>query len=666
MLKRFKTKKVDGDWLNTNFPCMMACPAHTNAGRYVGLIAEGRFEEAYRFARDPNPLASICGRVCAHPCETACRRGEIDKPISIRALKRFLTERYGPESKNRVDINAGRGQKKLPYKVAVVGGGPVGLSAAHDLALMGYSVTIFEAAPVAGGMLYLGIPEYRLPRDVVEAQVREILETGDITLKLNHAAGRDFMVSDLRQQGFNAVLVAVGAHRSRDLSIPGVDLDGVHKGIDFLLNVNLGYKFTIGKKVIVIGGGNVAMDVARSAAREVVKQHAAGVQDVEPSQENVAAVATREMVDISLSALRMGAQEVNIVCLERRYEMPAALEEIEEAEAEGIIVHAGFGPKRILGKAGKVTALETLQTKWVFDQNKRFNPAFYEGTESQIECDTVIMAIGQAPKLDFLKPEDGVEISPRGLITVNPQTLMTSASGIFAGGDCVFGPRLIIDSVADGKRAAIGIDEYLRGQKHPEPIIEVEVLKRHGMPLDYLDINRQPVPVLPLERRTGVTEVEIGYDAQSAIEEAQRCLHCWVNTVFEGTPEDGSMCILCGGCVDVCPENCLELVSLDRIEFTQETVQHIRDNQECFGVELDEVAADELGIVTGSAMLKDETRCIRCGLCAMRCPVGTITMESYNLVAAEPTGLISIQAIDAALRPKPTVAVPVTTGGPSR
>ncbi|HET7442759.1 MAG TPA: FAD-dependent oxidoreductase, partial [Terriglobales bacterium] len=458
MLKRYKYKKVDQDWLNTNFPCMMACPAHTNAGRYVGLIAEGRFEEAYRFARDPNPLASICGRVCAHPCETACRRGEIDRPISIRALKRFLTERHGPESKHPININADRAQNKLPFKVAVVGGGPVGLSAAHDLALMGYSVTIFEAAPVAGGMLYLGIPEYRLPRDVVEAQVREILETGDITLKLNHTAGRDFTISDLRRQGFDAVLVAVGAHRSRDLSIPGVDLDGVHKGIDFLLNVNLGYKFTIGKKVIVIGGGNVAMDVARSAAREVVRQHASGVQDLEPSQENVAAVAAREMVDISLSALRMGAREVNIVCLERRDEMPAALEEIEEAEAEGIIMHPGLGPKRMVGKDGKVAALETLKTKWVFDQNKRFNPAFYEGTESQIECDTIIMAIGQAPRLDFLKPEDGVELSPRGLIAVNPDTLMTSASGIFAGGDCVFGPRLIIDSVADGKRAAIGID----------------------------------------------------------------------------------------------------------------------------------------------------------------------------------------------------------------
>ena len=649
MLKRFKNKKVDADWLHTNFPCMMACPAHTNAGRYVGLIAEGRFEEAYRLARDPNPMASICGRVCAHPCETACRRGEIDKPISIRALKRFLTEQYGPESKHPISVTEGRGQNKLPYKIAVVGGGPVGLSAAHDLALMGYAVTIFEAAPVAGGMLYLGIPEYRLPRDVVEAQVREIIETGDITLKLNQAAGRDFSVSDLRRQGFDAVLIAVGAHRSRDLSIPGVDLDGVHKGIDFLLNVNLGYKFTIGKKVIVIGGGNVAMDVARSAAREVVRQHAGGVEDVEPSAENVSAVATKEMVDISLSALRMGAREVNLVCLERRNEMPAALEEIEEAEQEGIIIHPGFGPNRIIGKDGRVTALETLRTRWVFDQNRCFNPAFYENSESQIPCDTIILAIGQAPRLDFFTPEDKVEISRRGLIAVNPQTLMTSAPGIFAGGDCVFGPRLIIDSVGDGKRAAVGIDEYLRGVTHPEPVIQVELLKRHEMPLGYLDMNRQPVPMLPLDRRTGVTEVEIGYDTASAMAEAQRCLHCWVNTVFEGAPEDGSMCILCGGCVDVCPEKCLELVSLDRIQFEPDAVQHIRENQECFGVELDEVAADELGVVSGSAMLKDETRCIRCGLCAIRCPVGTITMESYNLLPAESTGLISVAEIGAGL-----------------
>ena len=640
MLNRYKDKKVDPDWLNTNFPCMMACPAHTNAGRYVALIAEGRFEEAYRFARDPNPLASICGRVCAHPCETACRRGEIDKPIAIRALKRFLTERFGPEAKGG-GLPRPQPQEKLPYKVAIVGAGPVGLSAAHDLALMGYSVTLFEAAPVAGGMLYLGIPEYRLPRDVVEAQVREILETGDITLRLNHAAGRDFTISELRRD-FNAVLIAVGAHKSRDLTIPGVDLDGVHKGIDFLLNVNLGYKFTIGKKVVVIGGGNVAMDVARSAAREVLKQHE---NDIAPDAENVAAVATKEMVDVSLSALRMGAREVHVVCLERRFEMPAALEEIEEAEMEGIILHPGFGPKRVVGEDGRVKALETLDTKWVFDENKRFNPAFHEGTEKQLECDTVIMAIGQAAKLDFIRPEDGVQISPRGLIAVNRENLMTTAPGIFAGGDCVFGPRLIIDSVGDGKRAAVGIDEFLRGRKHPEPKIEVEVLKRHSMFLNYMDYERPPIPMLPLERRTGMTEVEVGYTEAEAMAEARRCLRCWINTVFEGNEADGSECVLCGGCIDVCPEQCLSLVSLDRVDLTAMAAA-AGEHPEQFDVELRDMAPEELGSLSGSAMIKDETRCIRCGLCAMRCPVNTITMEAFHLISAEPTGLIPVQTMD--------------------
>jgi NADPH-dependent glutamate synthase beta subunit-like oxidoreductase len=644
MQKRFMNKTVDRDWLNTNFPCMMACPAHTNAGRYVSLISEGRFEEAYRFARDPNPLASICGRVCAHPCETACRRGEIDRPIQIRALKRFLTERYGPESKNFKPYPL-EPQPKLGMKVAVVGAGPVGLSAAHDLGLMGYSVTIFEAAAVPGGMLYLGIPEYRLPRDVVESQVREILATGDITLKLNQRAGKDFSIEQLRSQGFDAVLIAVGAHRSRDLSIPGVDLDGVHKGIDFLLNVNLGYKFTIGKKVVVIGGGNVAMDVARSAAREVVRQHEIQTDDW---TKNLTAVAAHEMMDISLSALRMGATEVHIVCIERRDEMPAAMEEIEEAETEGIIIHAGFGPKRVLGESGRVTGIETQQTARVFDENGRFNPQFVAGSESVVSCDTVILAIGQAPNLDFLSGSTKVAVSPRGLIETDRRTLMTSVPGIFAGGDCVFGPRLIIDSVADGKRAAVGIDEFLRGHEHPDPIIEIQVLNQHQMITNYMEIAQQSVPMLPLARRTGVTEVEIGFDEESARLEAQRCLRCWINTVFEGTEVDGTECILCGGCVDVCPEQCLELVPLADCAFPEPVLAHLEKDAGMYEVELRGVDAASLGssALTGSVMVKDETRCIRCGLCALRCPVKEITMEAFHFKSAEPTGLIPIQSFD--------------------
>jgi formate dehydrogenase (NADP+) beta subunit len=644
MQKRFSNKTVDRDWLNTNFPCMMACPAHTNAGRYVALIAEGRFQEAYRFARDPNPLASICGRVCAHPCETACRRGEIDHPIQIRALKRFLTERYGPESHSYRPA-AVTPEAKLPYKVAVVGAGPVGLSAAHDLALMGYSVTIFEAAAVPGGMLYLGIPEYRLPRAVVEAQVREILQTGDVTLRLNQRAGKDFSIEELRSQGFDAVLIAVGAHRSRDLSIPGVNLDGVHKGIDFLLNVNLGYKFTIGKKVVVIGGGNVAMDVARSAAREVVRQHEMQTEDW---AKNLTAVASHEMVDISLSALRMGASEVHIACIERRDEMPAALEEIEEAETEGVTIHAGVGPNKVLGENGRVTALETVRTSRVFDEKGRFNPQFESGSESLIDCDTVILAIGQSPDLDFLGSSSKVEITPRGLVGVDRSNLMTSVPGIFAGGDCVFGPRLIIDSVADGKRAAVGIDEFIRGQKHADPLLEVEVLDRHQMITNYMEIARHSVPMVPIERRTGVTEVEIGFNEDTAIEEAQRCLRCWINTVFEGTEVDGTECVLCGGCVDVCPEQCLELVPLDQIDFPEPVLAQLEKNESAYNVELRGVAVAELAEkqVTGAVMVKDETRCIRCGLCALRCPVNEITMEAFHFRSAESTGLIPIQSFD--------------------
>src|SRR6516165_12705446 len=456
-----RTELVDLEWLESNFPCMQACPVHTQAGRYVSLIAQGRYEEAYRYARTPNPFASICGRVCGHPCEPACRRGQFDMPISIRALKRFVTERYGPESRNPVDVFAGGKIEKRAERVAIIGSGPAGMSAAHDLALLGYGVTIFEAAAVPGGMMHLGIPEYRLPRDVLQAQVREILDLGP-ELKLNMRLGRDFSLGDLRRQGYKAVLMAFGLHRSRELNLPGSDLDGVVKGIDFLLNVNLGYRFEVGKHVAVIGGGNVAIDVARSAMREQQRLHG----DAELPEQLTSSekdVAMKEFMDVSRAALRMGAREVQLVCLESRGEMPASEEEIHEGLMEGMKLRPSLGPKQFVGTGGKLTGLEVVNCISVFDENKRFNPKFEAGTEFVIPCDTVILAIGQASDLSFLKPEDGIETTRQGILKIDSDTLMTTAQGIFAAGDIAFGPRLIINAVADGKRAAVEIDKFLRG-----------------------------------------------------------------------------------------------------------------------------------------------------------------------------------------------------------
>lgn len=643
-----RTKLVDLDWLESNFPCMKACPVHTQAGRYVSLIAEGRYEEAYRYAREPNPFASICGRVCGHPCETDCRRGKFDSAISIRALKRFLTERHGPESRNPIDVFPEKPQVTRPETVAVIGSGPAGLSAAHDLALLGYAVTVFEAAPIPGGMLHLGIPEYRLPRDVLQAQIREILDLGP-ELRLNVRLGKDFTIADLRAQGYKAILLAFGLHRSRDLSIPDNDLDGVVKGIDFLLNVNLGYRFSIGKKVVVIGGGNVAIDVARSALRQQQKMTLEALSTSllpDSLNESEMSVALKELMDVSRAALRMGAREVHLVCLESREEMPAFGEEVEEGLQEGLKIHPSLGPKQFVGKNGKLSGLETIRCTSVFDANHRFNPVFEAGSESVIPCDTAILAIGQTSDVSFLPPELGVEITRQGILKVDPETLSTTAPGIFAAGDIAFGPRLIISAVADGKRAAEGIDRYLRAEEwKPKPKhVLITILDHHEMAANYDEYSRLAVPVIPIDRRTGVTEVESGFTEEQARLEASRCLRCWINTIFEGNEAEGTECILCGGCVDVCPENCLRLVPLSEFEFSDQTKRELHENGAFFPGTLQHLEAGELGTVEGSVLVKDETICIRCGLCAERCPAHTITMESFE-VFHRPPNLIHIEEV---------------------
>jgi thioredoxin reductase/ferredoxin len=463
-------------------------------------------------------------------------------------------------------------------------------------------------------MLRLGIPEYRLPRELVKLEVNAILSLG-VELQVGRRLGADFSLGDLRDRGYRAVFLAVGAHRGRDLRMPGVDLDGVLKGVDFLLNVNMGYRLELGRKVVVVGGGNVALDVARTALRTAIPD-----EMINPGINIVTAL------DVARSAVRFGIKEVHVVSLESMEEMPADPEEIAEAREEGIVFHPRRGPQRILGSNRRVSGLETIECTSVFDEQGRFRPTFAPGTELAMAADTVILAIGQSSDLSFLRAEDGVEVTPRGTIRVDPVTLATTAGGIYAGGDVAFGPRQAINAIADGRQAAASIHAYLRRLAvAPEPLeVLIEPLAGYTRSLDYEGIPRQKPPVLPIQRRIGIVEIEQCFSESAARIEASRCLRCWVNTIFHEDPKLGTECILCGGCADICPEDCIEFVPVSEIRADPE---------------LREAAVSELGEAAGAlfegagargtALIKDETVCIRCGLCAMRCPTGTITMEQY-------------------------------------
>ena len=596
----FEASPVGAEWLDDNVPCTRACPVLTNAGRYVSAIAAGDDELAYLIARMPNPFPSICGRVCAAPCEAACRRGDIDQPIAIRALKRFACEHGGVESAHaeRLWREAAEMMPGRDERVAIIGAGPAGLACAHDLAAYGYRPVVLDAADRPGGMMVLGIPTYRLRREILQAEIRAILGMG-VELRTETRLGRDFTLSSLKDDGFEAIFIAVGAMRSRELTIPGVELDGVLRAVDFLINANSGYRVELGDDVIVIGGGNVALDVARTALREIAAGRPA--PEAGPQAEDGVAAAATVTLDVARVAIRMGARRVRVVALENRQEMPATDFEIEEAEAEGIEIIHRRGPKRILG-AERVEGLETLDVSSVFDPDGRFNPRFFEGTERRITCNSVILAIGQAPDLSWLEPGDGVEVSPRGTIGVVRDSLATSAPGVFAGGDVAFGPRNLIDAIGDGRRAAASIHRALSGQEPPRSrlrrMLPVTVVNRPV--LDYDGVARIEVPSVPSERRIGVPEIELGYTEEQARREAARCLQCFLNIELEP-----GLCILCGGCVDVCPERCIRIVPVE---------------------ELSGISAPG----PSSALIIQEDYCIRCALCVERCPTNALSLGGWS------------------------------------
>lgn len=626
----YSVELPDEAYYRAQVRCQDACPVGTDARGYVRAIAEGDFERAYLIARAPNPLASICGRVCGAPCEAACRRGAYDAPVAIRALKRAATERFGvesgrlaPEELLRRVLSDPRGEHEdrgpeelaalrarlasrvlgaseegdraaTPahvHRVAIIGSGPAGLACSHDLALLGQEVVVYELEAEPAGMLVWGIPEYRLPRDLVRAEV-EVIRSLGVEFRCNTKVGVDVSFEQLLAE-YDAVVIAVGAKTSRRLDLPGIDGPGVLGGVEFLHDVAAGSRVEdLGTRVVVIGGGNVAYDVARTALRQVAS-------------------------DVSRTALRQSAVEaVTLVSLERLEELPADDVEILEGEEEGVRRLHALGPDRIeRDEQGRVRGVWFKRCLRVFDEGGRFAPRFDEEDRVFVECDTVLLAVGQALDLSFLDAEAlGIEKNERGALRVDPDTGATTHERIFVSGDCAYGPRLLIHAVADGKKVARAVYERLTGRSLEAREVGLHrPIERYLRERDYEKIPRARLPIAPVEERLRSVSapVEKLLDEASARREAARCLDCGVNPVF-----DGSKCVLCGGCVDVCPESCLKIVPLEELEPVG-WLQRLREG--LFGASRTPV----------SAILKDEEICIRCGLCAERCPNGAVTMERF-------------------------------------
>jgi len=473
-------------------PCVEACPAGIDIPGYLRCIAEGKIDKAYALIREKVPFPGILGRVCTHPCEDACRRGGVNEPISICALKRYVADniRETAEGVSRVAPDTGR-------TVAIIGGGPAGLTAAFYLKRKGHGITVFEEMTEPGGMMRFGIPDFRLPKNVVDKEITEILDLG-IELKVNQKMGRDFDLESLKADGYEAVFIAVGAQLSKRIRLQGGDLDGVLWGLDFLREVKEGKAVTLRDHVLVVGGGNVAIDVA-------------------------------------LTALRLGAKEVTLACLECREEMPANQWEIEQALEEGVIIMPSWGPGRILEEGGTITGVELVRCTSVFDEQGNFRPTFANLRET-VKTEQVILAIGQASDLSRIDLKGEVLVE-NDCIVYDTETLQTGMRGLFVGGDVAKAPGTIIDAIAAGRRAASSIDTYLGGDGDiSESGMGNTVSVENGTASQeytgkretgFADLKREHMPALPLEQRhEGFQEVELGFDEEQAKRESKRCLQC--------------------------------------------------------------------------------------------------------------------------------------------
>ena len=472
--------------------CQHACPAGIDVPNYVAAIAKGDNEKAVKIIRERNPFPAVCGRICIHPCEFKCRRGELDDPVAIRSLKRYAADWYYR--------NIGRRETPFPVtrpeKVAVVGAGPAGLTCAYFLAEMGYQTIVYESQPVAGGMLGLAIPEFRLPRGVIQEEIAYIESCG-VEIRYNSPIDAKHTVNDLMNEGYRAVFIAAGAQASRRIGIPGEEegLEGLAYGLAFLTDVRMGRPVDLKGKAVVVGGGNVAIDVARTA-------------------------------------LRTGARDVQIFCLESRQEMPAWEKEIEEALEEGIVINTSWGPRRILSEKDRVTGIEFVRCVSVFDEEGKFNPHFDASATQIVEADHVFISIGQAPDPSFLSEDGQLERALWGTLAVNENTLSTNIKGVFAGGDFTTGPTFLIRAIASGRRAALAIHQYLEGDtgRIRIPDEKTALAEDAGLALEQETVEDRPRIQVPLEapadRVKDFREIERGFTAEQAIWEAGRCLRC--------------------------------------------------------------------------------------------------------------------------------------------
>jgi len=527
---------VSGPEKQDTSPCMVGCPAHNNVQGFVSLAAKGEFERAIRVIKETSPFPSICGRVCPHPCESACNRDQIDAPVAIRSIERFVADWDG----GRKNHYRPKVKEAKEARVAIIGSGPAGLSAAYFLAREGYPVTVFERLPVAGGMMAVGIPEFRLPKAILSTEIEHIQELG-VDIQTGITFGSDITFDSLKQQGYQAVFLATGLHKSSRLNLDGEDMDGVLWGIDFLRDVSLGHPVSVGKKVIVVGGGNVAMDVA-------------------------------------MTALRTGAEAVTLVCLESRGEMPAWEREIRSATEEGVEIVDRLGPRRLVHQNGRLSGVEFKRCTRVFDADGQFNPQYDEADRTAMDADTVIVAIGQVSDLSMAEGQ-GIVVRSDGTLQADLVTLATAIEGVFAGGDAHHGPASVAEAIGSGRQAAISIDRYLRGRD-----LRLGRMGRDKFWRAITDPQKQiydPVAraVMPRleaqERIRHFHEVELGLTEEMVVREANRCIMCGASCV-QACPYDvmqfnqdvfkAVKCDLCiekrsrgesPACTTVCPTRCI-------------------------------------------------------------------------------------------------------------